>query len=80
MSKASKYRTGIDERPLTKSEFERLKNGESIYKHIVAPKRPIDKEQVNNIPTINDNPTTKEFDIMFHDLMSRDNDMVSRKS
>ena len=40
MSKENKYRTGIDERPLTKEELDRLKKGEGIYERIAVPKRP----------------------------------------
>ena len=40
MSKVNEYRTGIDDRPLTEEEYERLKAGGSLYRRIKAPVRP----------------------------------------
>ena len=40
MSKENDYRTGIDDRPLTKEEYEKLKAGGSLYRRIKAPIRP----------------------------------------
>ncbi len=45
MSKENKNRTGIDERPLTGEEFERLRAGQALYERITAPQRPREDEQ-----------------------------------
>ena len=47
MSKENEYRVGIDERSLTNEEYERLKNGGSLYRRVTAPQRPIDADQRN---------------------------------
>ncbi len=39
MSKENEYRTGIDEKPLTNEEYERLKAGDTLYRRITAPQR-----------------------------------------
>lgn len=39
MSKETDYRTGIDERPLTESEYKRLKSGGELHRRVRAPKR-----------------------------------------
>lgn len=41
MSKENNYRVGIDENPLTADEYERLKKGQSLYRHILAPTKPL---------------------------------------
>lgn len=41
MSMENNYRVGIDENPLTDDEYERLKKGQSLYRHIVAPTKPL---------------------------------------
>jgi hypothetical protein len=40
MLKENKHRSGINDRPLTHDEFERMRAGDPLYKHKVAPKRP----------------------------------------
>lgn len=39
MLKENKYRKGINDRPLTASEYTKIKNGGTLYKRVVAPKR-----------------------------------------
>jgi hypothetical protein len=46
MSKEIKYRTGIDDRPITREEAERLMNGGSLYQRITAPLRTKDTDIV----------------------------------
>lgn len=45
MPKENKYRNGIDDKPLTAEEFERLKKGGSLYRHVTAPCRPEEAEK-----------------------------------
>lgn len=45
MSKENKYRSGIDDRPLTQDEIERMREGGSLYKRTVAPKRPASRKK-----------------------------------
>ena len=40
MPKAGKRRQGIDDRPLVKSEYERMKADGALYERITASKRP----------------------------------------
>ena len=39
MSAQNEYRIGIDETPLSNKEYERLKNGTSLYPRVIAPRR-----------------------------------------
>ena len=50
MLRENKYRVGIDETPLTPEEYERLKNGGSLYDRVTAEKRPIDEIYKDNEP------------------------------
>ena len=59
MSEANEYRTGIDDRPLTKEEYERLKAGGSLYRRIKAPVRP----PAENIPDLIKNNTVMKSDV-----------------
>lgn len=53
MLKENKYRTGIDDQRLTPDEFEQMKNGGTLYKHIIAVERPkqifLKKKSRNNL-------------------------------
>ena len=40
MLKGNKYRTGIDDRPMTSAEFDCVRDGGMLYEHVTAPERP----------------------------------------
>jgi len=40
MLKGNKYRIGIDDRPMTAVEFDRVKDDGMLYEHVTAPERP----------------------------------------
>ena len=49
MSEENKYRTGIDESPLTQEEYEYMKNGGFLYRRVTAPKRNNKKIYQDNV-------------------------------
>lgn len=57
--KESYCRSGIDDRPLTQAEFEKIRKKGSLYKRTVVPKKP-SKEKNREIPVIDDRPKNKE--------------------
>ena len=47
MLKGNQYRSGINDRPLTLAEIERLRKGGLLYKRTVAPQRPASRKENN---------------------------------
>ena len=49
MSKENEHRIGIDDRQLSKDEFDRLRIGGELYEHINAPLRPDKMAKKNKV-------------------------------